>query len=155
MITFGDNPVADYAIAFYLTDPTGGPADDAFLSMSGPTSVMDLGSWNGTAFNLIEVTFTDLDLPLDGGQYWLSSWGIGNGTHEDRAFWGTSGFDKIAGSEGYFRSDWFGIPEWTAVSELLGDPEDFAFRIEGEIIPGPPALLALLGLTAFRGKRRR
>jgi hypothetical protein len=42
---------------------------------------------------------------LEAGHYWLSPYGIGNGSGEDKARWGTANFDgPVNFSEGYFMS---------------------------------------------------
>jgi hypothetical protein len=67
-----------------------------------------------------------------------------------------TGNGTINGFEGHFRSDFFGFPDWTPVSDpgILGSPSDFAFRFEANVYPAP-ATVGLLGLGCLAGRRRR
>lgn len=45
--------------------------------------------------------------------------------------WGWCESDQIWMDEGVFRSDFFGFPEWTPMSDVLGYPVEFAFVLWG------------------------
>lgn len=71
---------------------------------------------------------------LPGGQnYWLAMAALGVGTPHERAIWlfKAKSACHINITEGQWRSDFFGFPDWTPVShpDLAGEPRDFAFRI--------------------------
>ncbi len=134
-------------------DGINGPGDFILSGQMGVRS--DHGDWNGNAnLHLVEL-FASVSINLHKGTYWFSVFALGNGSGEDRAFWGTSGNGQINGSEGYFMSEHFGVPEWTPVSDprALGFASDFAFTIEG-IIPAPGAL-AVFAVAMMGAKRRR
>lgn len=73
-----------------------------------------------------------------------------------RNFLTTTGDGQLQGSMGYFRSIPLGFPDWTSVDEVLSiGASDFAFQIEGEVVPEPTSL-ALVGFGALMmGLRRR
>jgi hypothetical protein len=72
-----------------------------------------------------------------------------------RNFLGTTGQGKLKGlTEGFFRSEFIGYPEWTRTGKIKGFwATDFAFQVEGEIIPEPTAA-ALVLLLAGLARRR-
>ena len=47
------------------------------------------------------------------------------------SYWMTSNPPPGSTSEGYFRSDYFGYPDWVTSSSVVGDPWDFSFKIYG------------------------
>jgi len=131
------------------------PTEPAHVRMF-PTSVIDKGPWNGDPnLHLVEVTFPGGNQALGGPQrYWVSPYAIGNGSGTDRAWWGTAGNGAVHDNEGYFKSEHFGVPDWTPISQsgILDFPTDFAMTIEAKIIPAPGAL-AMAGLVARRRRR--
>ncbi len=88
------------------------------------------------------------DLPLVGGdKYWVSAQGVGD-------IWPQAGFglhqDAIIMHEAFFRSDYFGYPNWTTSSTVFGYSADNCFQITGIPEPASLALLALGGLALLR-----
>jgi hypothetical protein len=69
-----------------------------------------------------------------------------------RNFAATAGLGNLKGlTEAYFKSPDYGYPEWTRVSQTKGGySTDVAFRLDGEIIPEPAPLLALVIAAALR-----
>jgi hypothetical protein len=67
---------------------------------------------------------------LQKGDYYilLRPYSAGN---TGRSFWMKSTAPAGSTSEGYFRSDYFGYPSWTPISDMFGDPWDFSFKIYG------------------------
>jgi len=138
-----------------LTEVNGGPGE-VVLSFDSPV-VSDLGPWNGDPDLHHLVVFFDTGLSmLDAGvAYWLSPFGVGNGSGADRAYWGTSEFANPTREQGMFRSTELGFPDWTGVShpDLLGTESGFAFTLTGRM-PAPGALV-VFGLAFLTGKQRR
>lgn len=97
-----------------------------------------------------------LNLPGEGLDLQPGHYYIGTRLVSDRpwarAFIATSGAGKIKGkSMGYFRSPPLGYPDWVPAEALFyGEPRDFAFRVEGQVIAEPASLSALLVVTALR-----
>lgn len=95
---------------------------------------------------------------LDPGQYYFGA-RLVNG-HLGRNFAATSftGEDLIRGeTEAYVLAVPFGHDDWTPASQALssGIPSDFAYRINGTIIPEPASLILLLIGAAATLRRRR
>jgi hypothetical protein len=59
-------------------------------------------------------------------KFWISIWAVGD--HFPQSGWGFH-FDPITLHEAVFKSDWFGFPDWTDTSQLLGDPIDMCFQL--------------------------
>jgi hypothetical protein len=78
-----------------------------------------------------EVTFETPGLQLPPGHYWVSSIGLGDGTNADRAFFMTTGNGAVQLQEGYFKSNYFGYPNWVPASGLIGT-SDYSFDIDGQ-----------------------
>lgn len=100
-----------------------------------------------------EITVPDFE--LEPGHYFFGARLVGaNGL--GRNFLATTGDGELQGSMGYFRSIPLGFPNWTPVDKVLGiGASDFAFQIEGRVVPEPTSL-ALVGLGALMvGFRRR
>lgn len=141
--------------AFELEIHFGNQPSNPIIHQSDSFEVTDLGMWNGDPeLHLFSVRFDTGGLQLTKGRNWVVPYAIGNGSGTDRAWWGTAGNGQVNGSEGYFRSDHFGVPQWTPISQsgILNFPTDFAFTIDATF-PAPGVLpLLVLGLL---GKNRR
>ncbi|MBE0411118.1 MAG: hypothetical protein IBX69_15460 [Anaerolineales bacterium] len=105
---------------------------------AGPASLLatfPMTSWElrGSAFGYpwYEYTFDTSGMQLPAGKYWVSSIGLGDGSLGDRAFFGTSGNGFVQLQEGYFKSDYFGFPNWTPGIDVFGNYTDYAFNIDG------------------------
>jgi hypothetical protein len=153
VVSFPNRPIS-FFLELHAGDAPNIPIFDAMKA----TDVLDQGPWNGdTNLHLFVVTYDIGGQNLPDGRYWVSPYAVGNGSGTDRAWWGTAGNGVVNNSEGYFKSEHFGVPDWTPISQsgILDFPTDFAMRIEATI-PAPGAL-ALLGLGAIvwrRGRRR-
>jgi len=97
------------------------------------------------------ITINDFVINLDPGRYFIGVRFVGDGTGRAHAALQR----PIHGvSESYFRSEYFGLPDWVPVSELGLGPLDAVFKVYGDIIPAPATLaLALPCLLAFRRRR--
>jgi uncharacterized protein (TIGR03382 family) len=153
IVSFPTSP-GDFKVELYGNDvDRPGGFDEDFEAMSA----VDLGMWNDNQnLHLIEIIFEEPSFILNVGKWWISPVALGNRQGNDRGFWGTSGTGDINGFEGHLRSDFFGYPDWTPVSDpgIFGSPSDFAFRFEGNFKPAP-GTLAVLGLGALSGRCRR
>ena len=82
-----------------------------------------------------KLVWTDTGVVLNPGvNYWLSIYGIGTGSINDRAYWlfhADEECDKICITEGQYRNQFDGIDDFTPVSEVAADQtaRDFAFRL--------------------------
>ena len=114
------------------------------LMLDAPGLVIsELGA--GPAGNLIyEATLPIPNIELPAGRYFL-----GGRLVDDflgRNYLATAGNGEISGqSMGMFRSVAFGFDNWTPDIQVLTiGASDFAFRIEGEVIPEPSTLVLLV-----------
>ena len=152
IVTFPNAPTE-----FRLEIRQGATPDGPLFKTSADSQVTDLGAWNGNPeLHLYSVRFDMAKIFLPPQQrYWVVPYAIGNGSGMDRAWWGTAGNGQVNGSEGYFRSDHFGVPQWTPISQsgILNFPTDFAMTIEASI--PAPGVLALLAAGLVGGQRRR
>lgn len=155
IVTINDLPVG-YAVDFYSDREGQARGPDVFLgTLDRVEMLIDRGPWNGNAdLHLFEVTIRGSGFHLPENTYWLSAYAIGNGA--GRAWWGTAGDGVVNGSEGYFISDHFGVPQWTPISQsgILNFPTDFAFVIDATF-PTPGALPLLAAGLLGASRRRR
>jgi len=88
-----------------------------------------LGYARGRPYFRMEIAGLDVHLPA--GHYFLAARPVGQGQY--RAFSGLNwpGFGQ---SEAFFRSDFFGYPEWTSVQNIHGTPFDIAFTVFGHVV---------------------
>jgi hypothetical protein len=144
---------------FALDIHQGSLPEDPALTFGFPSEIIDLGPWNGASdLRLLRIVFDIDDFVLGGPQrYWVSPYAIGNGSGTDRAWWGTAGNGVVHDNEGYFKSEHFGVPDWTPISQsgILDFSTDFAMTIEAKIIPAPGALALMAVAGCKRGSRRR
>jgi hypothetical protein len=59
-------------------------------------------------------------------KYWISIWAVGD--HYPQSGWGYH-ISPILLHQAVLKSDWFGVPDWTDTSELLGYPVDMCFQL--------------------------
>jgi hypothetical protein len=114
----------------------------------------------GTDFNLDTYEGTVAVQPpavLPPGHYYVATRLVDSGV--GRNYVATTGAGTLAGlTSGAFQSVFFGVPNWTLVSDLPGARvTDFAYRIVGSEVPEPGvvALLAagIVGLLVQRSRR--
>jgi hypothetical protein len=128
IVSFPDSP-RDFALEIHFGDTPSQP----ILVHEVVSSVVDHGPWNGNMdMHHFSITFDTGGQQLLKGRYWFSPYAIGNGSGTDRAWWGTAGKGVVNGSEGYFISEHFGVPDWTPISKsgILDFPTDFAMTTE-------------------------
>lgn len=105
----------------------------------------------GFGHEVHRLTLSNLDLPLQAGRYYIGARYVGDGA--GRAF-AAGQFNLHGATEAYFRSDYFGYPDWVPTYELGITPSDAVFKVYGDIIPAPPALAVVLpGFLVFRRRR--
>lgn len=153
IVSFPNQPLT-YAVDLYEDENSRpGALIDTFVD---PT-VIDRGEWNGMVDqHLFEITFVMTSYVLHSPDfYWISPYGIGNGSGTDSARWGTANFGDPVLSEGMFLSEELGFPDWTGVShtDLLGERSDFAFELFGHL--PTPGGLAVVGVGLLARSRRR
>jgi len=76
-----------------------------------------------------------LDLALDGGvTYWIGFRAVM--TSDPDGFGGVAYqlTTPVVGSEAYWRSDFFGFPDFTPMTDILGAPSDFAFCLTTGVV---------------------
>lgn len=84
------------------------------------------------AATVYDVCF-DINSWFDGGRYWVSFVGIGDGSMHDRYWWGASTVgDALKGAKAKFQSSYFGIMDWTDVDQCCADCVNYVFRVCGE-----------------------
>ena len=94
---------------------------------------------------------------LDAGQYYFGARLVNSHLGRNFAATSFSGADLIRGdTEAYIRSVPFGIDDWTPASQVVssGIVSDFAYRIDGTVIPEPTSLILLLIGAAATLRRR-
>jgi hypothetical protein len=104
-----------------------------------------------------EASVNITDVELGPGRYYIATRLVGDSAL-GRNFVATTGEGVNFGNapnhtEGAFRSDVFGFPQWTLVSQVpLVATSDFAYQIHGVAIPEPAGLLLIVtgGLALLR-----
>lgn len=127
-------------LLFEGTNVGDGPDDGRLIIewLDLPVVQIDTGQ-RPTGFQLNETVIAVPPTDLPPGYYFLAVRGVGRGPHEGNFnFWIGSDAPEIVLDRGWFKSDYFGYPEWTPDEEVIGQPLDFLFRIIGEVgsIPG-------------------
>ncbi|MCG3129970.1 MAG: hypothetical protein FLDDKLPJ_00710 [Phycisphaerae bacterium] len=88
--------------------------------------------FNGEAVVRVTINVERIELPA--GHYYCAVRLVGTGPDCNCQFFAARTDGGIRGeTEGYFQSDFFGYPDWTPVSEVLGIPMDFSFWLTGEL----------------------
>lgn len=121
-----------------------------------PFSANDLGMQLGR-YELYEGTLTVAGgVELAPGQYFIGTRLVGQFLGRNFAATSVTG-DHLGQSEAYFKGVPFGFDDWTQVNQVLisGEPSDFAYRINGTIIPEPASLMLLAFGAAATLRRRR
>lgn len=90
------------------------------------------------------------------GSYWLFTYVVRSFGRGGQRFQKTT--TPVRGSEGYFHNPGGGYGLGTdpvPLAVIFGRPQDLAFRIEGEIVPEPASITALIlgGIAIWRRKR--
>lgn len=94
-----------------------------------PYKIEFVGEFRGSPYFRMEVHGLDVTLPP--GRYYLGGRPVGEGFYQ--AFTGMN--STILGqTEAYFRSAFFGFPEWTSIDSVVGTRYDIAFTVFGEVV---------------------
>ncbi|MFG0252109.1 MAG: hypothetical protein ACF8NJ_04465 [Phycisphaerales bacterium JB038] len=82
--------------------------------------------------------------------YWISIQALLNAP----PMWAWAFVDEVPGQldEAYWRSAFFGYPDWTPMTNAYGEPYDMSFKLTG--VPAPTSWL-LLGMAGLITQRRR
>jgi hypothetical protein len=78
----------------------------------------------------IDLTAQGQEFNLPKGDYYILVRPYTSG-NTGMSYWMTSTPPPGSTSEGYFKSDYFGYPDWTPCTTVTGDPWDFSFKIYG------------------------
>lgn len=123
-----------------------------------PFTANDLGEQLGR-FELYEGSVALAEsVELGPGQYFIGTRLVGESLGRNFAATSATGARNIFGeSQAYFKGVPFGFDQWTPVNEVLtsGEPSDFAFRVNGTIVPEPASLMLLAFGAAATLRRRR
>jgi len=79
-----------------------------------------------------EYMFDAGGLRLPPGRYWLSVVGLGDGSGQDRAYFGSANHPEVRLSQAFFRDPSVGAVDWTPVEQFYGIPTDLAFSVDAE-----------------------
>lgn len=109
--------------------------------------------FNGYAYGdyeVYEITIAGLNIELEPGRYFIGGRMVGDGVGRSIALLQRAVY---GGAEPYFRSEYFGYPDWTPLGQIYAS-RDAVFKVYGDIVPAPPTLvLALPCLFALRRRR--
>ncbi len=94
-----------------------------------PYDIEFVGEFRGSPYFRMEVHGLDVALPP--GRYYLGGRPVGEGLYQ--AFTGMNA-TILGQTVAYFRSEFFGIPEWTAIDNLVGARLDIAFTVFGHVV---------------------
>ncbi len=88
-----------------------------------------VGDFRGFPYYRIEVHGLDITLPS--GRYYLGGRPVGQGRFQ--AFTGLNN-TLLGRTEAFWRSKWFGFPNWVSVGAVLGTRFDIAFTVFGHVV---------------------
>lgn len=132
--TPGDPEVPHYSGKQVVTD-----ADECFPSatvvnsFASPVTVTFLG-YDGFGYPTYQYC-VDVNWAATGNtKYWLS---IQAGDHPFPPQWGWQEAAEVVGCEAVYRSAYFGFPDWTPITSVVGYPIDFSFDLECDCGPTP------------------
>jgi hypothetical protein len=100
----------------------------------------------GFGLPIIAATVRDLNIPVVAGDYYFGVRLVNDPFQSRSAYLATTGNGAVKGSGGgWWYRDGPGIPEWQPSEKFLGYKTDFAFRLDGEVVPEPSLLSCTLG----------
>ncbi len=121
------------SLDLFVTDASGnGPTQSGSPIVSVTSTNFQLVG-SGFGFDIRRYTFDLPNTPLAAGRYWVNPYLVGTGS--GAAYFCTSnGATPSAGQNGYFRSEGFGVPNWTDALNQGAGPH-FAFTVSGTLAP--------------------
>ncbi len=144
----------DWNITFYADNGTGKAPGAVLAHYHFPNASVGVEFWYNTTdpSSGRETWYANysvqLSEPLDinaGTKYWISIYGIG--LTFPQAGWCRHN-ETVLGikfNEGVFKSAYFGFPDWTDTTTLVGEPNDFNFVLTGETIEAPALSIDIAG----------
>jgi hypothetical protein len=118
-------------------------------------TLVDMGDiFSGLTLYEAKITLPE-ELSLDPGQYYVGTRLVGETLGRNYAL--TTGNGTLNGqTEAYFRSETFGEPDWVPVSWVLSvGQSDFAFQVDGTVVPEPASIVLLASGVLLVVLRRR
>lgn len=142
-VSFGtDVEIERYRWTAILLDGWGGasPTGVDFVVLSGEfkkiVELRDLsytmeriGEVFGNPYFKFEVDALDVGLPA--GRYYIGARPVGRGQYQAFACLNR---DLLGNTEAYWRSPWFGFPDWVSVAQIIGVRRDIAFTVFGHVV---------------------
>lgn len=131
-----DRDLAAADVAFYEgIFPNGGPNDNRLIVEMKDLPVLEVDTGQRPfGFDLNELYVDFPTVSLGPGYYFVVVRGVGNGPQEgNRSFWARTSPGQIILDQGWFKSEYFDVPEWTPVQSMVGVPDEFAWTLYGEV----------------------
>jgi len=88
-----------------------------------------IGEVFGQPYFRFEVDALDVRLPA--GRYYIGARPVGRGQYQAFACLNR---DLLGNTEAYWRSPWFGFPDWVSVAQVIGVRRDIAFTVFGHVV---------------------
>lgn len=142
-VSFGsDVEIQRYRWTVILLDGWGGrnPTGVDFIVLSSelqklvelrdlPYSMERLGEVFGQPYFRFEVD--ELDASLSPGRYYIGARPVGHGQYQAFACLNR---ELLGSTEAFWRSAWFGFPDWVSVAQIIGVRRDIAFTVFGHVV---------------------
>jgi hypothetical protein len=150
----------DWNITFYEDNGTGKAPGVVFAHYNFPNATIGVEFWYNTTdpstgretwYANYSVQLPDPIIINANKKYWISIYAVG--LTFPQAGWCRHN-ETVLGikfNEGVFKSAYFGFPDWTQTTDLVGEPNDFNFVLTGEEIQAPVLAVDIaggIGLTA-------
>ena len=150
----------DWNITFYHDNGTGTAPGAVMAEYHFPNASIGVDFWYNTTDPETgrETWYANYSVQLPdplqfnaGIKYWISLYGIGLTFPQSGWCRHNETVLGIKFHEGVFKSAYFGFPDWTNTTDLIGEPNDFNFVLTGEVIQVPVLDINItggFGLTA-------
>ena len=144
----------DWNITFYADNGDGTAPGAVIAEYHFPNASIGVDFWYNETERWYANYSVQLPDPLQfnaGIKYWISLYGIGLTFPQSGWCRHNETVLGIKFHEGVFKSAYFGFPDWTNTTDLVGEPNDFNFVLTGEVIQVPVLDINItggFGLTA-------
>jgi len=103
---------------------------EKFVELRDLTYTMErIGEVFGNPYFRFEVDALDVGLPA--GRYYIGARPVGRGQYQAFACLNQG---LLGNTEAYWRSPWFGFPDWVSVAQIIGVRRDIAFTVFGHVV---------------------